>query len=347
MNDVTDCVRTRPTVAVVVPCFNEALALPHAIAVLTATIQTMMGNHLASASSFLVFVDDGSRDDTWHVIAQANVRQADDVGAGGVKVVGARLARNAGHQAALMAGMRVAVLAAADVVVTIDADLQDDPGVIPEMVRLVASGNAEAALGVRRSRDSDSAFKRGTARGFYRLMRAMGVDLVVDHADFRAMSRSVTQRLIELPERNLFLRAAVPQVTSRVAHVLYDRSPRVAGETKYPLAKMLSFAWKGITANSTTPLRVVFMVGLASIALASVGFLYATIGWVRGDTVPGWVSLFSIQLVLGGMVLLAQGILGEYLARIYVETKRRPHAYVDEVVGIESTVLGGEHAHGL
>ena len=259
---------------------------------------------------------------------------------------GIRLAANAGHQSALLAGMQTAAQNS-DIIITIDADLQDDPRAIPEMVQQCIAGY-EVVLGVRRSRTVDSWFKRSTARGFYKLMTAMGVKLVEDHADFRAMTRGATLRLLDHPERNLFLRALVTNLSSRMATVYYDRGARVAGESKYPLRKMLAFAWRGITANSTAPLRAIFAIGVFSILLSMSGIAYASWGWMSGTTVPGWLSLVIPQFLIAGLVMLSQAVFGEYLARIYVEDKRRPHCFIAEAVGIDAPPTGTiGQAHGL
>lgn len=318
---------TRGQLAIVVPCFNERDALPATCRELRSILGSMVKSGLVSESSFVLLVDDGSSDSTWNVIQDIRAESPECART----VAAIRLAHNAGHQPALLAGMECAV-ATADVVVTIDADLQDDPHVIPEMVQRCAEG-ADVVLGVRRSRDSDTWFKRTSARSFYRLMNLLGVRAVPDHADFRAMSRVAVQRLLRFPERNLFLRAVVPTLSSRLAVVHYNRATRTAGESKYTLIKMASFAWRGITANSTTPLRAVFVAGLASLVLSVVGVAYAMIGWLDGRTVPGWLSLAIPQFLIGGMIMLSQAVFGEYLARIYVETKRRPHFFVAEAVG--------------
>lgn len=314
-----------------VPCFNEAQALPATCAALTKVVRDMRRDSIVDDQSLIVLVDDGSSDRTWEQVRSLS-EAASGKPADVVRVAGIRLARNSGHQAAIIAGMQVASRFS-DVVVTIDADLQDDPEAIPEMVRMCTAG-FEVVLGVRRSREVDSAFKRMTAKGFYRLMRLMGVTIVEDHADFRAMSRVAVARLMEFPERNLFLRAVVPNLTNRLGMVRYDRAARVAGESKYPLRKMLSFAWRGITANSTVPLRIVFFLGLSSLAMSIIGVSYALWGYLRGETVPGWLSLVASQLFVGGVIMLSQAVFGEYLARIYIETKRRPHSFIAEDIGI-------------
>jgi glycosyltransferase involved in cell wall biosynthesis len=324
-----------PSVGVVVPCYNEQDAIPATHKTLTRVVRKMVEQSVASAGSVLVFVDDGSSDRTWETIR--GLRRAPDGPGHPLDAIGVRLASNAGHQAAIVAGMQVAS-ARCDVIVTIDADLQDDPESIVEMVRLCNQG-CEVVLGVRMSRHTDSWFKRTSARTFYRFMNIMGVPMVQDHADFRAMTRPAVERLMSFPERNLFLRAVVPTISNRVGIVRYARAARVAGESKYPLRKMLSFAWRGITANSIAPLRMVLVMGLITLVLSIGGICYAVAGYLSGSTIPGWLSLVVPQFFIGGMVMLAQSIVGEYLARIYVESKRRPHFFIAEVDGAHETAL--------
>lgn len=331
-----------PVLSIVVPCYNEQDAIRTTCSALRSVLESMVACGLVASSSYILFVDDGSRDRTWEIVGSLR----NESGREHREVAGIRLAANAGHQSALLAGMQAAV-GCSDIIITIDADLQDDPSAIPDMVRQCNSG-CEVVLGVRRSRAADSWFKRSTARGFYKLMTMMGVRLVEDHADFRALTKSAALRLLDHPERNLFLRGLVTSLSSRTAIVHYDRAARVAGESKYPLRKMLAFAWRGITANSTAPLRAIFAVGILSIFLSIVGVAWAGWGYLSGSTVPGWLSTVIPQFLIAGLIMLSQAVFGEYLARIYIEVKRRPHCFIAEAVGINlpPTATIGQ-VHGL
>jgi len=328
--------------AIVVPCFNEQEALRITSRALTSLLETMLAECLVHPNSFVLFVDDGSRDSTWEIIREL---QQDSVSER-YTVAGIRLAANAGHQSALLAGMQIAV-PKCDIIVTIDADLQDDPQAIPEMVRHCIAGS-EIVLGVRRSRAVDSWFKRSTARCFYKLMTTMGVRLVEDHADFRALTTAAAQRLLDHPERNLFLRGLVTRLSSRMSFVYYDRGARVAGDSKYPVHKMVSFAWRGIAANSVVPLRAIFAIGFLSILLSAIGVVWAVWGYLNQVTVPGWLSLMIPQFLVAGLIMLSQAVFGEYLARIYIEVKRRPHSFIAEAVGpVAPTSASSEQPNGL
>lgn len=281
---------------------------------------------LADPRSFAVFVDDGSHDATWALIEQAATANL-------ACFRGVRLARNAGHQAALLAGLEY-VRGRCDASVSLDADLQDDVSVIATMVRRFNDG-AEMVLGVRNSRETDTWFKRTTANGFYRLMRLMGVALQENHADYRLLSARAMANLERFSEVNMFLRGIVPLLHGRIDLVHYARRSREAGTTKYPLAKMLALAWNGVTSFSTAPLRLIMYTG-AVIFLVSLGLaVYAMWGALSGHSVPGWASIVVPLYVLGGMVMLSIGIVGEYLGKVFLEAKRRPRYFVDAVTHVE------------
>ena len=310
-----------PSLAIVVPCYNEEEMLPKTLATLLALRSNLIAKGKINALSKVYLVDDGSKDATWSMLAAA----ADQDTA----LVAIKLSRNKGHQNALYAGLCATT---EDITVSIDADLQDDPSNIEAMVDEYLKGN-EVVYGVRSARHSDTFFKRFTAEGYYHLMRTMGVDLVFNHADFRLLSRRALEALKEYDESNLFLRGMVREVGFTSSTVEYERQAREAGESKYPLKKMLSFAWKGITAFSTAPLRMITILGIVS------GFAsFALILWVLSvrlfsdNAVPGWASVLLPLLFIGSVQLLCLGIIGEYLSKIYEEVKRRPKYHISDII---------------
>lgn len=310
--------------AIVIPCYNETEVLDITIPRLMALLDELVEKDNCARDSYLLFIDDGSRDDTWLKISRAA-----DAHPGRVR--GLRLSCNAGHQSALLAGLDYAT-GRCDAAVSIDADLQDDLAAIPRMVQEYRAG-AEMVLGVRESREVDSWFKRNSALGFYKLMRRLGVNLVENHADFRLMSAATLANLARFPERNLFLRALPPLLHSSVATVTYRRSSRLAGESKYPLGKMLALAWNGITSFSVVPLRLISVVG-GIVFLASLFMIaYALAGFLWGAALPGWASITIPLYLLGGMIMLSIGVVGEYLGKLFLEVKRRPRFLVDTTLG--------------
>ncbi len=310
-----------PVLAIVVPCYNEEEVLPETARRLGDLMDRMVRAGKVSGESTIRFVDDGSRDRTWQLIEELAVSSP--------RFRGVKLSRNRGHQNALLAGV---FSADGDAVVTIDADLQDDIEVITQMVDHF-NGGTEIVYGVRESRTSDTAFKRGTAEGYYRLLKLMGVDLVFNHADYRLMSRRALQCLQEYSEVNMFLRGIIPLLGFRTATVFYARSERFAGESKYPLRKMLALAIDGVTSFSVAPLRFISLLGflVCAFSLVMVGIvLYGKL--VQNGTIPGWASSVLPIYFLGGVQLLSIGILGEYVAKIYLESKRRPRFFVEKTV---------------
>lgn len=305
----------------VIPCYDEEEVLQETSRQLLAMLNDLQARGIASADSGMIFVDDGSRDKTWQVIEALS--QADP------RVHGLKLSRNRGHQNALLAGL---LSARGEVLVSLDADLQDDIGAIPRMLDAYRDG-ADIVYGVRARRDTDSFFKRFTARAYYALLRRFGVDIVADHADFRLMSRRSLDALQGFREVNLFLRGIIPMLGFRTAIVTYDRLSRFAGESKYPLFKMLALAFDGIFSFSTAPLRWITMIGI-SLSLASIGFgLWALfIRLVTDLAVPGWASTVIPMYFLGGLQLMALGIIGGYLSRIYSEAKQRPRFIIEKTV---------------
>jgi polyisoprenyl-phosphate glycosyltransferase len=308
-----------PMLTIVVPCYNEEEVLPETIRQLRNLREELIAERLVSAESTLLFVDDGSGDATWDIIYKASLRYPE--------VKGVKLARNVGHQNALLAGL-FAAKTRSDCIVSIDADLQDDISVIRDFIQKFHEGY-EIVYGVRNKRDTDTFFKRHTAQWFYKLMRAMGVDLVYNHADYRLMSRRAVEELERFEEVNLFLRGIVPLLGFRSTTVYYDRKERFAGKTKYPLKKMIAFALDGITSFSITPIRIISLIGFVSFFVSLLFGVYFLLLKFTGHTQTGWTSLITSIWFLGGLQLIAYGLIGEYIGKIYKETKRRPRYIVD------------------
>lgn len=310
-----------PVLYVVVPCYNEQDALPRTARALSDALTSCPD---ISPKSRVLLVDDGSSDKTWETI----VSLSEDPAFGSL-FTGISLAHNRGHQAALLAGLTEALERGCDCAISMDADLQDDPAVIPQMLTEYDRG-AEIVFGVRSDRETDTRFKRGTARAFYRLMAHLGVELVADSADCRLMGRRALAALSEYEEENLFLRGIVPSLGFRTAEVRYERAPRVAGESKYPLSKMVAFALEGITSFSTVPIRLVALSGVLFLVVAVAMLIWAIVASFLGVTVPGWSSLMVSLWFIGGAVMLSLGIVGEYVGKCYLEAKRRPRWHVAE-----------------
>lgn len=305
---------------IVVPCFNEEDVFPSSAERLIAVIENLINKEKISADSGILFVNDGSRDRTWELISKAFKASK--------YVYGINLAGNVGHQNALLAGLNT-VKDICDISVSIDADLQDDVGVIEEMIDKYYDG-ADIVYGVRTERKTDSFFKRFTAQSFYKFMSAMGVESVYNHADFRLMSARAMQELSLYKERNLFLRGIVPKIGYKTDCVYYARKERTAGESKYPLKKMLSFALDGITSFSIKPITMVALLGAIIIACSVIAFIYTLISYFVGHTVPGWSSLMISIWFLGGVQLFSVGIVGQYVGKAYIETKERPRYNIEE-----------------
>jgi len=313
--------RSRPTsVSFVVPCFNEEANIDPLLDALDRIWVTARSTCPGLLTCEVVLVDDGSVDGTWDLIAKASARRPE--------VVGIRLSRNFGHQPALLAGL---LAATGDAVISLDADLQDDIGVVPKMLEAHLKGD-EIVFGVRDDRSSDSAFKRVTAQGYYRLLAALGVDVLHNHADFRLMGRKSIEALRQYGERNLYLRGLIRSFGFRNSVVTYARLPRSRGETGYTLRRMLMLALDGVTSFSVQPLRYIFYLGLVISLLASGYILYAIFKALTGVTVSGWASLVVSIYLIGGIQIMGIGILGEYLGRTYMETKRRPSFLIDEMI---------------
>jgi polyisoprenyl-phosphate glycosyltransferase len=320
--------------SIVVPCYNEEAVLSETYARLFSLRERLIATGKISRRSDIVFVDDGSCDRTWNMI--------DEWVRGGSPVVGVKLSRNCGHQNALIAGLSSAK---GDAVITIDADLQDDEGAIERMVDAFHEGH-EVVYGVRAKRDTDTWFKRTTARTFYRAMKALGVQTVIDHADYRLLSRRAIKYLDQFNEVNLFLRGVIPLLGLRSAVVHYDRRARFAGESKYPVRKMLEFALNGVTSFSTAPLRAIALLGftLSLACLALAGWVLA-VKFFSSNAVPGWASTILPIYFLGGVQLLCAGVLGEYVGKIYMEIKRRPRFLVERVAGQSQSAVSDSKRH--
>ncbi len=310
----------QPLLCVVVPCYNEDAVLRETAQRLGALLDELAAMNRIAEKSQILFVDDGSTDDTWQIIRELAAMPGSRAG-------GLRLSRNQGHQTALLAGL---LSAEGDVVVSVDADLQDDLNAIPQMLSNHALGS-DIVYGVRSQRESDTALKRITAEGFYRLLDKIGVEILFNHADYRLMSRRAVEALREFDESNLFLRGIVPQLGFPSSVVRYARSERFAGESKYPVSKMLALAWQGITSFSAAPLRLITALGMAvSIISLALGGWALWIRLLTDEAVPGWASVVVPLFLLSGVQLLSLGVIGEYLAKVYVESKRRPRFFVQD-----------------
>ena len=305
---------------IVIPCYNEEEVLDKTKTELKKKMNTLIQNKKIDKQSKVIFVNDGSKDKTWDLIQQ--FYQVDKL-FGGIN-----LSRNKGHQNALLAGL-LTVKDDADIVISMDADLQDDIDAIDLMIEKRKEG-ADVVYGVRNSRKKDSFFKRITAQGFYRVMKMLGVDVIYNHADYRLTSRRVLDSLKDYREVNLFLRGIFPLIGFKSDIVYYERKERFAGKSKYPLKKMLNFAWDGITSFSVKPIRLVLNVGVVILFLSFLMILYSVIQKVLGNTVDGWTFIVCSLWLLGGIQMLSLGIIGEYIGKIYSETKARPRYLVTD-----------------
>lgn len=307
---------------IVVPCYNEQEVLEETTKRLTLKISELQLEKKISADSRILYVDDGSNDDTWDIINKLFNENN--------YVTGIKLSRNRGHQNALLAGLFEAA-EHADMIVSMDADLQDDIEALDKFVDEYYKGS-QIVYGVRKSRKKDSVFKRTTAITFYKLMSAMGVEIVYNHADYRLMSKAAVMELMNYKEVNLFLRGIIPMIGFKHSIVEYDRGERYAGESKYPLRKMLYFAIDGITSTSVRPIRMITMFGLISMLVSFVYAIYVLVGYFNGQTVQGWTTSILLLCFFGGAQVMCTGIVGEYVGKIYLETKARPRYIVEKKV---------------
>lgn len=305
---------------VVIPCYNEQEVLHETAKRLREKFQVLIAAKKISPKSRIVFVNDGSKDATWEIIRELH---ADDKIFSGIN-----LSRNRGHQNALLAGL-LTVKNLADMVISMDADLQDDINAVDEMIARFKDG-FDIVYGVRSSRATDTFFKRFTAESFYKLMKFLGADTVYNHADYRLMSRKALDGLEKFGEVNLFLRGLVPMIGYPSTKVFYERAERFAGESKYPLKKMLFFALQGITSLTVEPIRLITTVGVAMSSISLLVILWTLYEYLFGDTVRGWTSMLASLWFIGGLILLSIGIVGEYVGKIYLETKNRPRFIVSE-----------------
>ncbi len=313
-----------PKLLIILPCYNEEAALDGSWKKLSPYFQSLVSEGFISKASKICFVDDGSKDKTWEILSQMALNHD--------TVRSLKLSRNFGHQGALLAGLS-AYADEFDCYVTIDADLQDDIHAIGKMVEAYSNGS-HVVYGVREDRSEDSFFKRATAEGFYRVMSRLGVKTIFNHADFRLISRQVLTEFLKFPERNLFLRGMFPLVGYPSSAVYYKRFKREAGETKYPLRKMLSFAWNGISSFSTTPIRAILVAGVITFLLSAVFVLWSLFAWVQGHAVPGWTSTVVTMAFFSGLQMISLGLIGEYVGKIYLEVKQRPLFIIEKKEGI-------------
>lgn len=311
-----------PVIALVVPCYNEEAMLPLSAPVLTDILDRLAADGLASPESFILCVNDGSHDATWQVIN--NLHSTDS------RFKGISLAHNRGQQNALLAGLHT-VRTKCDAAITLDADLQDAPEAILEMVAKYKQG-ADIVYGVRASRATDTWFKRNSARSFYKLQKRLGLETVYDHSEFRLMDRQALDMLEQYGERNLFIRGIMPSIGLQTAIVHYDRAARAAGETKYPLSKMISASIDGITSFTAQPMRIIFMVGLVLLVLDIVVAVWVLVAHFKGYAISGWSSLMLSVWFLGSLILMALGIIGEYIGKIFVEVKQRPRYAIEDTL---------------
>lgn len=308
-----------PQLAIVVPCFNESEVLPETGRRMCQLLEDMISKSILASNSYILFVDDGSKDDTWQLIEALHQKST--------SIKGLKLSRNFGHQNALLGGLHHAQ--SADIIISIDADLQDDLDAIPQMVSAYKNG-AAIVYGIRNDRTSDSFFKRKTAQTFYKILKAMGVESVYNHADYRLMSQQALQAFLAFPEQNLYLRGLIPLVGFPSAEVLYTRTERFAGSSKYGLYKMLSLAWNAVSSLSIKPLRFVTFLGFFFFFISILMSVYALHSYITKDSVAGWTSIVLPMYFLGGIQLLCIGLIGEYVAKLYKEVKQRPRFIIEK-----------------
>ena len=310
----------KPVLYIVIPCYNEEKVLPVTSGMFLEKLKSLISEAVISDDSRIMFVNDGSSDGTWDIIRA--------LAASDEHYIGISQSRNRGHQNALLAGLMTAK-DLADVTISIDCDGQDDINAMDEMVRKYLEG-AEVVYGVRSRRDTDTFFKRFTAEGFYHLMNALGADIVFNHADYRLISTRVLESFADYREVNIFLRGMVPLVGFPSEVVTYERHERLAGDSHYPLSKMLALAFDGITSLSNKPIRLITGAGIVVSLISFIGVIWAIVQAVRGSVVAGWASTVCIVCFMGGVQLICLGVIGEYIGKIYMETKARPRYIISE-----------------
>jgi len=304
---------------IVMPCYNEEEVLAETTTRIIEKLNSLVLNQKIDKKSRVLYVNDGSKDNTWNLIQELSNKYD--------SITGISLSRNRGHQNALLAGLSVAK-EHADIIISMDADLQDDINAIDEMIEKYQEGN-QIVYGVRSSRKKDTLFKRATAEGFYKFMKMMGVDIVFNHADYRLTSKTVLNELFKYNEVNLFLRGIFPLIGYKSDIVYYERNERFAGESKYPLRKMLSFAWNGITSFSVKPITLVLNLGFLILLASLFVILYSVLVKIIGKTVDGWTFIVCSMWLLGGIQMISIGLIGEYIGKIYSETKARPRFVIE------------------
>lgn len=312
----------------VIPCYNEEEVLHETASRLEAKIKSLVAAGKISEDSRILFVNDGSRDKTWSIINELHEKSE--------LFQGINLSKNMGHQNALLAGLMTAK-DLCDAAISLDADLQDDINAIDEMVEKYLNG-ADVVYGVRSKRATDTFFKKFTAESFYKLMNGLGANTVYNHADYRLMSRRALQALSEFGEVNLFLRGIVPMVGFNSDVVYYERAERFAGESKYPLRKMLSFAMEGITSLSTKPIKMITGLGVSIFLVSIIVLIYSLVRHFTGHTIPGWTTTVLSVWAIGGLIMISLGVIGEYIGKIYLETKNRPRFIIRDYIGDEEDV---------
>ena len=313
----------KPVLYIVIPCYNEEKVLPITSGMFLEKLKSLISEAVISDDSRIMFVNDGSRDSTWDIITELSKEEK--------YFTGISLSRNRGHQNALLAGLTEAGKLC-DITISIDCDGQDDINAMDSMVREYLDG-AEIVYGVRSSRETDTFFKRTTAQGFYKLMNRMGANVVYNHADYRLLSARVIKELANFKEVNIFLRGMIPLVGFKSTCVYYERHERLAGESHYPLKKMLALAIDGITSLSTKPIRIITTFGFVTAILSLIGIIWSVIAFALGKTVAGWASLVTIIFFFSGIQLLSLGVIGEYIGKIYLETKARPRCIIEKHAG--------------
>lgn len=313
----------KPVLYIVIPCYNEEKVLPVTSGMFLEKLKSLISEAVISDDSRIMFVNHGSRDSTWDIITELSKEEK--------YFTGISLSRNRGHQNALLAGLTEAGKLC-DITISIDCDGQDDINAIDSMVREYLDG-AEIVYGVRSSRETDTFFKRTTAQGFYKLMNRMGANVVYNHADYRLLSATVIKELANFKEVNIFLRGMIPLIGFKSTCVYYERHERLAGESHYPLKKMLALAIDGITSLSTKPIRIITTFGFVTAILSLIGIIWSVIAFALGKTVAGWASLVTIIFFFSGIQLLSLGVIGEYIGKIYLETKARPRFIIEKHAG--------------
>lgn len=316
------------TIYFIIPCYNEEDVLKETAERLSTKVEGLVKQKKININSRIIFVDDGSKDKTWEIIKNLSEKKSVF---GGIK-----LSRNRGHQNALLSGL-LTVKDNCDAVISMDADLQDDIEAVEKFIEKFDEG-CDVVYGVRSERKKDTAFKKYTAQSFYKIMSKLGVDIVYNHADYRLMSRRAIDALEDFKEVNLFLRGIVPLIGYKSDIVLYERDERFAGESKYPLKKMISFALEGITSFSVKPIRMVFLTGVVVFSISLFILLYSLIQWRLGNTITGWTTTVASIWAIGGIQILCIGIVGEYIGKIYMETKSRPKFIIETYINNNSEI---------